>query len=229
MRVAILADIHGNLPACEAVLEDIARMAPDYIVAAGDLALARRPPPRDGGAALRPLPRAADGQHRLLPRRQLPGRRLPRARPLEDGPAALDARPAGRRAQLKKLGDLPFSVRYSPRKGQDLFVCHANPQEPRGVARPHAGRAVRAPLLHAPGRGRVRLRAPALPLPPARGPDAHRRRGLGGHSARRRPPPRLRLFTYTPKGWRVQIRRVRYPVRKATQALTARKVPGGRC
>ncbi|MBN1210705.1 MAG: metallophosphoesterase, partial [Myxococcaceae bacterium] len=30
-----------------------------------------------------------------------------------------------------------------------------------------------------------------------------------------------------PKGWRVQIRRVRYPVRKATQALTARKVPGG--
>ena len=39
MRVAILADIHGNLPACEAVLEDIDRMAPDYIVAAGDLAL----------------------------------------------------------------------------------------------------------------------------------------------------------------------------------------------
>ena len=29
MRVAILADIHGNLPACEAVLEDIAQAAPD--------------------------------------------------------------------------------------------------------------------------------------------------------------------------------------------------------
>src|SRR6185436_16549890 len=39
MRVAILADIHGNLPACEAVLEDIAKQSPDYIVAAGDLAL----------------------------------------------------------------------------------------------------------------------------------------------------------------------------------------------
>ena len=35
------------------------------------------------------------------------------------------------------------------------------------------------------------------------------------------------VFTFTPKGWRVQIRRVRYPVRKATQALTARRVPGG--
>ena len=39
MRVAILADIHGNLPACEAVLDDIKKQAPDYIVAAGDLAL----------------------------------------------------------------------------------------------------------------------------------------------------------------------------------------------
>src|SRR5262249_39894282 len=35
------------------------------------------------------------------------------------------------------------------------------------------------------------------------------------------------LFTFTPKGWRVQIRRVRYPVRRATQAITARRVPGG--
>ena len=39
MRVAILADIHGNLPACEAVLQDIARNGADVIVAAGDLAL----------------------------------------------------------------------------------------------------------------------------------------------------------------------------------------------
>ena len=39
MRVAILADIHGNLPACEAVLEDIARNGADVVVAAGDLAL----------------------------------------------------------------------------------------------------------------------------------------------------------------------------------------------
>src|SRR5688500_17125192 len=39
MRVAVLADIHGNLPACEAVLEDIARTSPDSVVAAGGLAL----------------------------------------------------------------------------------------------------------------------------------------------------------------------------------------------
>src|SRR6185369_1615522 len=39
--------------------------------------------------------------------------------------------------------------------------------------------------------------------------------------------PAYGLFTFTPKGWRVQIRRVRYQVRKATQAITARHVPGG--
>ena len=38
--------------------------------------------------------------------------------------------------------------------------------------------------------------------------------------------PAWGLFTFTPRGWRVQIRRVRYPVRKATQALQDRKVPG---
>ena len=37
MRVAILADIHGNLPACEAVLDDIKKQSPAAIVAAGDL------------------------------------------------------------------------------------------------------------------------------------------------------------------------------------------------
>jgi hypothetical protein len=39
--------------------------------------------------------------------------------------------------------------------------------------------------------------------------------------------PAYGLFTWTPRGWRVQIRRVRYSVRRATQALTARRVPGG--
>src|SRR5205085_9068790 len=39
--------------------------------------------------------------------------------------------------------------------------------------------------------------------------------------------PAYGIFTFTPKGWRVQIRRVRYQVRKATQAITARRVPGG--
>jgi predicted phosphodiesterase len=35
-RVAVLADIHGNLPALEAVLDDIRRYRPDGVIVAGD-------------------------------------------------------------------------------------------------------------------------------------------------------------------------------------------------
>src|ERR1700720_3129900 len=36
-RLAILADIHGNLPALEAVIADLARFAVDQVVVAGDV------------------------------------------------------------------------------------------------------------------------------------------------------------------------------------------------
>src|SRR5256885_16657826 len=36
-RVAVLADVHGNLPALEAVLAEIDRVATDVIVIAGDV------------------------------------------------------------------------------------------------------------------------------------------------------------------------------------------------
>lgn len=37
MRIAVFSDIHGNVPAFEAVLADIALQAPDVVVCAGDL------------------------------------------------------------------------------------------------------------------------------------------------------------------------------------------------
>src|SRR6266550_886990 len=38
MRVAALADVHGNLPALEAVLQEIEREGPDLVVFCGDVA-----------------------------------------------------------------------------------------------------------------------------------------------------------------------------------------------
>ncbi len=37
MKIAVLSDVHGNLPALEAVLEDIERRRPDRVVVNGDL------------------------------------------------------------------------------------------------------------------------------------------------------------------------------------------------
>jgi putative phosphoesterase len=38
MRVAVISDVHGNLPALEAVLAEVRREAPDLIVSCGDVA-----------------------------------------------------------------------------------------------------------------------------------------------------------------------------------------------
>jgi putative phosphoesterase len=43
MRIALIADIHGNLPALEAVLEEIDRESADEIVCLGDVALGPQP------------------------------------------------------------------------------------------------------------------------------------------------------------------------------------------
>ena len=46
MQIAVLADIHGNLPALEAVAAEIDRLAPDLVVVAGDFQN-RGPNPRE--------------------------------------------------------------------------------------------------------------------------------------------------------------------------------------
>ncbi|WP_224370766.1 metallophosphoesterase family protein [Hyalangium versicolor] len=226
MRVAILADIHGNLPACEAVLEDIDRMAPDYIVAAGDLAL-RGAHPRETVELL------ADRCDALLMGNTdcyLAGNYLGGAyRERDHWKTELLrwTRDQLGENHLKMLGSMPFSIRYTPRKGQDLFVCHANPKNLEESLDPtldelsvrkffmHLDAAACAfGHLHFPYRRRVGRMIIADVASAGIPRDGDLRPAYG-------------IFTYTPKGWRVQIRRVRYPVRKATQALTARKVPGG--
>jgi predicted phosphodiesterase len=227
MRVAILADIHGNLPACEAVLEDIARVVmPDYVVAAGDLAL-RGAHPRETVELL------ADKCDALLMGNTdayLAGNYLGGAYRERDHWKTELLRWSREQLGpelLQRLGSLPFSIRYTPRKGQDLFVCHANPKNLEESLDPtlddNAVRRFFSHLdaaacafghLHFPYRRRVGRMLIADVASAGIPRDGDLRPAYG-------------VFTYTPKGWRVQIRRVRYPVRKATQALTARRVPGG--
>lgn len=56
MRIAALSDIHGNLPALEAVLAEVRREAPDLVVVCGDVASG--PMPAESIDVLRALPRA---------------------------------------------------------------------------------------------------------------------------------------------------------------------------
>jgi predicted phosphodiesterase len=226
MRVAILADIHGNLPACEAVLEDIAKMSPDYIVGAGDLAL-RGAHPKETVQLL------VDRCDELLVGNTdcyIAGNYLGGAyREKEHWKKDLLQWTRNEMGEelVHRLGELPFSVRYSPRRGQDLYVCHANPRNLEESLEPtleeaalrkffmHVdAAAVAFGHLHFPYRRRLGRMLIADVASAGIPRDGDLRPAYG-------------LFTFTPKGWRVQIRRVRYQVRKATQAITARKVPGG--
>jgi predicted phosphodiesterase len=54
LRLALIADIHGNLAACEAVMAEIERERPEAIVCLGDVA-ATGPQPREVIALLRQL------------------------------------------------------------------------------------------------------------------------------------------------------------------------------
>ena len=44
MKIALSADIHGNLTALDAALDAIARERPDRIICLGSMASTRRPP-----------------------------------------------------------------------------------------------------------------------------------------------------------------------------------------
>ncbi len=226
MRVAILADIHGNLPACEAVLEDIERAAPDYIVAAGDLAL-RGAHPKE---TLQLLDDKCDVLLMGNTDCYLSGNYLGGA--YRDPDHWKTELLTWTRDQIgtdwmQRLGQLPFSARYSPRRGQDLYVFHANPRNLEDSLEPTMDEATLRRFfqnvdaaacafghLHFPYRRRVGRMLIADVASAGIPRDGDLRPAYG-------------IFTFTPKGWRVQIRRVRYHVRKATQAITAKKVPGG--
>ncbi|MEW6431808.1 MAG: metallophosphoesterase family protein [Myxococcota bacterium] len=225
MRVAVLADVHGNLPAAEAVLDDIRRQSPDAIVAAGDLCLR-------GAHPAETFDLLQSHCHALLMGNTdayLAGIYLGGAyRERDHWKTSLLhwTRAQLGPTRLAALATLPFSTRFSPRRGQDLFVCHANPRnleeslEPtldEGTLRKFLAHldaaAVAFGHLHFPYRRRVGRMVIADVASAGIPRDGDLRPAWG-------------LFTWTPRGWRVQIRRVRYAVRKATQSLTERRVPG---
>ncbi len=225
MRVAVLADIHGNLPACEAVLEDIKRQSPDAIVAAGDLAL-RGAWPRE---TLELLGDRCDALLMGNTDCYLAGTYLGGAyREKDHWKTELLAWTRDQLGPVRttQLGQLAFSARYSPRKGQDLFVCHANPKNLEDSLEPTLDDATLRRLLG-------HLDATALAFGHLHFPYRRRlgRLVLADVASAGIPRdgdlrPAWGLFTWTPRGWRVQIRRVRYAVRRATSGLQERKVPG---
>ena len=114
MHVAFVSDIHGNLPALQAVLDDIARAPVDLIVNLGDI-LSGPLWPRETADFLmtQTWPTIAGNHERQL-------LTLPRERM---GPSDAFAATALHDTHLRWLRSLPPTHRIDP----DVFCCHGTP------------------------------------------------------------------------------------------------------
>lgn len=136
MRIAILADIHGNLPALEAVVRDLERRGADVVVNLGD-SLSGPLLPRETAAFL-----MAQGWVHVAGNHE---RQMLTDRPDERGPSdeyaltQVGEREAGWMASLPAIASL----------GDDVLLCHGSPRsdseylletvEPTGVRLATAG------------------------------------------------------------------------------------------
>ena len=114
MRVAALYDIHGNLPALEAVLAEVEREGVDAVVIGGDIA-SGPPQPREVVERVRSLPNAhcIRGNADRLFDEEFAG---------DEGLAWLLERLDGEQARW--LAELPFSVVLD-----DTLYVHSNPRD----------------------------------------------------------------------------------------------------
>jgi predicted phosphodiesterase len=129
VRVVLLSDIHGNLVALDAVLEDMARQGPfDHTVVAGDLVWAG-PWPAEVVDRVRSLDAAViQGNTDAFLSHQP-----------DDTPEDKDQKHFAALVEwytavlgperVAYLLNLPFAHRIAPAAGHDLLVVHANPQD----------------------------------------------------------------------------------------------------
>lgn len=146
MRIAILADIHGNLAALQAVVNDLDRQGVDDVLVGGDLVDGGRQPAevidllRDRrwavvrGNSDRGIVEVLDGAVILAP----PWHACAEWTLGQLGPT-----------RVEFLRGLPTAVRRALPGGRELLVVHATPWHDRGIVRPDAPIEVARRLLSA--------------------------------------------------------------------------------
>lgn len=135
MRVAALYDIHGNLPALEAVLDDVRRAHVDHIVIGGDVLPG--PMPRECLDAVRTLDRPATfirgngdretvaarhgAMSSMIPENFREAMHWNAAQLTEEDERAIGAWPLTERVRISGLGDVLF-CHATPRNDIEIFT-----------------------------------------------------------------------------------------------------------
>lgn len=135
MRLAVIADVHGNLPALEAVLADVERQHVDRVIVNGDLA--NRGP--DTVAVFERLSSLLAGDATLGNHDDLMlmwfGRRGDRSEPWFDDPfwgtVGWSAERLGDAGYLDAIESLPLTLTVHPAGGPKLLISHGSPRHYR--------------------------------------------------------------------------------------------------
>ena len=183
MRIAALYDIHGNLPALDAVLADVRRARVDRIVVGGDVLPG--PMPREAIARLQSLDvptRLPARQRRSRDARRIAGSAVahPRIRP----PAAALVPRAARRGAARGGRRMARRTFASTCRGLgSVLFCHATPRSDEEVVTHLIPEPLLRPIVERRGR-RGRLRAHPRAVRRDGGPHALRERRQRRHAVR---------------------------------------------
>jgi len=210
LRIALLADVHGNLPAFEVALAAARREAPDLLLVAGDVV--------NGGPDSRACWQLARAEADLLLRGNHERYAIDRGTPAGD-PAWLGPRFRPLAWTVAELDGLLDDVRAAPieaRLDDAVYVMHAAPGDDHAGVFPWTPDDELSPLF-ADVDAEVLLRAHNH-LPFQRTLEDGRSlvsAGAVGLALAGRPEAQWALLTRRPAGWRVEHRSTPYDVAAA--------------
>ena len=136
MRVAALYDIHGNLPALEAVLQDLDQSDVDQIVVGGDVVLGPMSTECleklleiclpihfiQGNCEVSVLDQMSDNHNEFLPKKVLEDIRWTDDQLLPEHQTFIANWPKTINLEIKRLGDILF-CHATPRSETENFIC----------------------------------------------------------------------------------------------------------
>ncbi len=222
MRIAIISDIHGNLTALQAVLQDLGQQPPvDQLIVAGDLCL-------NG-----PAPREA------LERVQALG--CPVIQGNTDLEIVTEAPQKGEKKRttvgwtreqigadgIAYLESLPFSHRISNPEGSDVLIVHANPLNLEDAIFPNSSDAALQLLLGEVDTGVGALAFGHLHIAYTRSWRHLLLVDVGSCGLPRDEDHRAAyaILDWQDNGWQAEIRRVPYDVQEVVKQLKTCGIP----
>lgn len=129
--LAVLADVHGNLAALEAVLKELEHRGVERIVVAGDLLFGGSDPLGTWKRLMDPRIQLVRGLSDTALATLDPEKLVPKTDAEAERRAQfLETRKAIGELVLRHLSKLPEQLRFPLADGRELLVCHGSPRDP---------------------------------------------------------------------------------------------------